>query len=240
MGADDPRGEAGAVIVVNPNSSWSVTEGMDRALDGLRRPGGPPIRCVTLEEGPPGIETDEHIRQVVAPLTRLIESLEGEAAAFVDACFSDPGLAELRAATAKPVLGIAESAYREAAAAGRFGVISILEASVPRHRAHIESLGLAAALAADRPIGLGVTALGTDPEATFARLLEVGGALRDADGGAALVLGCTGMAPFRARLEASLGIPVIDPVQAGVRAAIGALDGEMPIIDLGISSRAES
>ncbi len=192
---------------------------------GLRRPADPPIRCVDFAEGPPGIETDDHIRQVVAPLERLIRDLEGEAAAFVDACFSDPGLAELRAATAKPVLGIAESAYREAAAAGRFGVISILEASLPRHHAHIESLGLATALAADRPIGLGVTALADDPEATFARLVETGTALRDADGAAAVVLGCTGMAPHRARLEDALGVPVIDPVQAGVRAAMEAVGG---------------
>ena len=48
----------------------------------------------------------------------------------------------------------------------RFGVISILEASIPRHRRYIEALGLGPSLAGDRPIGLGVTALGDDPEAT--------------------------------------------------------------------------
>ncbi len=214
-----------AIVVVNPNSSRDVTAGMDRALEPLRRPAGPPIRCVTLAEGPPGIETDAHIRAVVAPLVRLVEGMAGEALAFVDACFSDPGLDELRRATDRPVFGIAESACRRAAAEhGRFGIVSILADSVPRHRRYLDDLGLGEALAGDRALGLGVTALGEDAEATFARLLEVGAQLRDLDGAAAIVLGCTGMAPHRARLEDALGLPVIDPVQAAVEAAIATAD----------------
>ena len=53
-----PPAPQGAIMVVNPNSSQAVTDGMDRALEDLRHPEGPPIRCVTLAEGPPGIETD--------------------------------------------------------------------------------------------------------------------------------------------------------------------------------------
>ena len=50
-----------AIVVINPNSTQAVTDGMDHALANLRRPGGPAVRCVTLAEGPPGIETDAHI-----------------------------------------------------------------------------------------------------------------------------------------------------------------------------------
>lgn len=210
-----------AIVVVNPNSSRAVTADMDLALDSLRRPEGPAIRCVTLTEGPPGIETDAQVRAVVAPLVRLVEALADEALAFVDACFSDPGLAKLRRATERPVFGIAETACRRAAAEhGRFGIVSILEGSVPRHRHYLEDLGLGRSLAGDRPLGLGVTALGQDAEATFARLAEVGAQLRDTDGAAAIVLGCTGMAPHRARLQNALRIPIIDPVQAAAEAAI--------------------
>ncbi len=219
---------APAIVVVNPNSTRTVTDAMDRALDGLRRPEGPAIRCVTLAEGPPGIETDEHIREVVAPLIRLVERMSGEAAAFVDACFSDPGLSELRRATDRPVFGIAESAYRRAAANhGRFGVISILEASLARHRRTIEVLGLGGSLAGDRPVGLGVTALGTDAEATFARLVQVGEQLRDADGADTIILGCTGMTSYKNQLQTVLGVPVVDPVHAAVEAAIAAVYPEV-------------
>jgi Asp/Glu/hydantoin racemase len=213
-----------AILVVNPNSSAAVTEVMERAAADLRRPDGPPIRCLTLAEGPPGIETDAQVRAVVAPLARLIRHLDGEAAAFVNACFSDPGLAELRRATETPVFGIAESAYRQASADGRhFGVISILEAAIPRHRRAVEDLGLASSLAGDRAIGLGVSALGDDPEATLTRLVEVGEQLRDRDGAEVIVLGCTGLSPHREALQRALGLPVIDPVRAAVEAAIDAL-----------------
>ncbi len=215
---------APGIIVINPNSSQAVTAGMDRAIENLRRPDGPAIRCVTLTEGPPGIETDAQVREVVAPLLHLVRRMDAEASAFVDACFSDPGLQELRRATEKPVFGIAESAYRRASAEGRrFGVISILEASVPRHRRTIEALGLRPLLAGDRPIGLGVTALGDDPEATLDRLVEVGERLRDTDGAEVIVLGCTGMTRHRAPLQSVLGVPVVDPVQAAVEAAVDAV-----------------
>ncbi len=99
---------APGIIVINPNSSQAVTAGMDRAIENLRRPDGPAILCVTLAEGPPGIETDAQVRAVVAPLLHLVRRMDGEASAFVDACFSDPGLQELRRATEKPVFGIRE------------------------------------------------------------------------------------------------------------------------------------
>ena len=56
---------APGIIVINPNSSRAVTAGMDRAIENLRRPDGPAIRCVTLAEGPPGIETDAQVRAVM-------------------------------------------------------------------------------------------------------------------------------------------------------------------------------
>ena len=47
----------GRITVINPNSSQAVTQSIDKALDPLRWAGGPLIDCLTLAEGPPGIET---------------------------------------------------------------------------------------------------------------------------------------------------------------------------------------
>ena len=57
----------------------------------------------------------------------------------------------------------------------------------------------------------------------FARLTEGGTRLRDGFRADVLVLGCAGMARYRARLEAALGVPVIDPTQAAVAMAIAAI-----------------
>ncbi|MGD8699635.1 MAG: aspartate/glutamate racemase family protein [Gemmatimonadales bacterium] len=211
------------IIVINPNSTQAVTDGIDRAIEPLRTEGGPPIECLTLAEGPPGIESQEDVDAVVSPLCDLIREREPSSSAFVIACYSDPGLPQARESTSKPVFGIAESAMLVALTRGaRFGVISILEDSIPRHSRYVRKLGLQARLAGDRAIGLGVTELANDG-LTFRRLISVGTHLRDEDGADVLIMGCAGMARYRDRLEATVGLPVIDPTQAAVTLAIGAV-----------------
>ena len=211
------------IIVINPNSTQAVTDGMDRALDPLRMEGGPPIECVTLQAGPPGIETQAQADSVVAPICNLIRSRDEGASAFVIGCYSDPGLHQGRATTPKPVLGIAESAMLIAMTRGaRFGVISILETSIPRHRRYVRTMGLESRAAGDRAIGLGVTELSNE-DRTFKRMASVGRQLRDGDGADVLIMACAGMARYRSRLEKEVGLPVIDPTQAALTLAIGAV-----------------
>ena len=60
-------------------------------------------------------------------------------------------------------------------------------------------------------------------ENTLDRMIEVGTELRDMDSADVIVMGCAGMARHRRPLEAALGVPVIDPTQAAVVMAIGAV-----------------
>ena len=211
------------IIVINPNSTEAVTEGMDRAVAPLRLGGGPPIECLTLAQGPPGIESQEQADAIVEPVCDLIRSREETSSAFVIGCYSDPGLSSARRISSKPILGIAESAMLTAMTRGdRFGVISILDGAIPRHAAYIERLGLSARSAGDRAIGIGVTEL-TDAGRVLERLVSTGTALRDQDGADVLILGCAGMAPYRGTLEETLGVPVIEPTHAGVSLAMGAV-----------------
>ena len=138
------------ILVVNPNSTDAVTQGIDDAMAPLRIPGGPEIGCVTLAEGPPAVESQSDADRVILPLCRLIREAQAHTAAFVIACFSDPGLFSARETTAKPVLGIAECGILTALTLGhRFGVISILARSVPRHLRYIAAMGVGQRLAAD-------------------------------------------------------------------------------------------
>jgi allantoin racemase len=210
-----------SVIVINPNSTRSVTRGIDDALEPLRLPGGATIECRTLEEGPPGIQTQHDIEQVILPLCRLIAD-ERSAAAFVIACFSDPGIQLARASTRRPVFGIAEAGVTTALNLGNdVGIISILPIAVRRHNRYFRSLGLDSRIAGDRAVNLGVLDL-ADEERTMRRMTETGRELRDKDGADVLVLGCAGMARYRIELERVLEIPVIDPTQAAVGMALAA------------------
>jgi Asp/Glu/hydantoin racemase len=212
---------ADTVIVINPNSTVAVTAAMDEGLAPLRLAGGPAIECLTLTEGPPGIESQSDADSVIAPLCRTIRARDNDAAAFVVACFSDPGLYSARDTTRKPVLGIAECGILAALTLGqRFGIIAILATSVPRHLRYIGAMGLTGRLAGDLPIGLGVTELAQEG-VTLKRMIETGVRLRDEQGADVLVMGCAGMARYRGRLQAALDIPVVEPTQAAVTMAIG-------------------
>lgn len=104
----------------------------------------------------------------------------------------------------------------------RFGVISILARSVPRHLRYIAAMGVTDRLAADLPIELGVTAL-ADERATLERMIAVGTRLRDEHGADVLVMGCAGMARYRDALAEAVRRPVVEPTQAAVAVALGRL-----------------
>jgi Asp/Glu/hydantoin racemase len=103
----------------------------------------------------------------------------------------------------------------------RFGIISILSISIPRHRRYVYQLGLEDHLAGDRAIECGVGEL--DSPGVIDRVITAGRQLRDLDGALSLVLGCAGMGRWRARVEEALGMPVIDPTRAAVARAIDLL-----------------
>ncbi|MEI6970448.1 MAG: aspartate/glutamate racemase family protein [bacterium] len=209
------------VLVINPNSTDAVTRCIDKACEPLRMSGGPRIECTTLKDGPPGIETQQDVDGVVAPLKRLVSEREMACSAFVIACFSDPGMHALRAVTRKPVLGIMECGLLTAMTIGRrFGIIAILQQSIPRHLRAIGDLGVSGRLAAELAVGLRVAEL-SDEKRTFIRMVETGRALRDTHGADVVIMGCAGMANYRKSLQDEIGIPVVDPVQAGVAMAVG-------------------
>ena len=211
------------IVVINPNSSVDVTDGIDAAMEPLRFSDGPSIDCLTLKDGPPGIETQRHVDSVVGPLCDLIEREGNNTDAFVIACFSDPGLHSARETTTRPVMGISESGITTALTLGeKFGIIAILPEGVTRHKRYIRQMGLEGRLAGDRAIGVGVTGLSAEEEVE-SRMTAGGRKLIEEDGADTLIMGCAGMARYRHRLEDTLGVPVIDPSQAAVADAIAAV-----------------
>ena len=209
----------GTLIIINPNSSQMVTDGIDAAVGPLRR-FGTPIRCLTLAEGPAGIESQKQADLTIAPMLRLAAA-QKDAAGYVIACFGDPGLHALRDQTTLPVVGIQEAAVMTALTLGqKFGVIAIIPASIPRHLRAFGAMGVLGRLAGDRALGLGVTDL-ADPEKSLGATIATGKRLRDDDGANVLIMGCAVMAQYRATLESETGLPVVEPCQAAAALALG-------------------
>ncbi|MCA1359801.1 aspartate/glutamate racemase family protein [Bradyrhizobium sp. IC3069] len=208
------------ILVINPNSNHKVTQGLEDALKPLDFEGGPEVVCQTLAEGPFGIESQADADSVAIPLRKLVES-DNSSAAFVIACYSDPGLQVCREGTDRPVFGIAECGVLTALSrAETFGVIAIAQRSIPRHMRYLRQMGLTDRFSGERPLNMSVAETASG-EGTLAKMIEVGRALRDEDGARAIVMGCAGMARHRRALEDALRIPVIDPTQAAVSMALG-------------------
>ena len=209
------------LYVINPNCSEAVTAGIDAAMEPLRRPDGPRIECVTLADGPPGVQSQQDVDRAALSVLRFAEAHQDEAAGFVTACFSDPGLHMLREMKGVLSFGISECAALTAMTLGqRFGVIAILQGSIGRHWRTWGAMGIAQRVAGEVAIGRTVTEL-SDQAATLAGMVDAGRRLRDEHGANVLVMGCAGMAPFRAPLQDATGLPVVEPTQAAVAMALG-------------------
>jgi allantoin racemase len=143
--------------------------------------------------------------------------------AFVIACYSDPGLQLCRESTTRPVFGIAECGVLTALTrGGRFGVIAISQRSIARHVRYLRQMGLTERFAGERPLEITVAETASGEE-TLERMVDVGRQLKQQDGAETIIMGCAGMALHRKPLEDALGIPVIDPTQAAVAMALGAV-----------------
>jgi Asp/Glu/hydantoin racemase len=210
------------IIVVNPNSNAIMTAMIDRRLDVLRRR-RTAIECLTLEAGPPAIENAAHSRQVIAPLCARVAAL-GPIDAVVIACFSDPGLAELRALMPCPVLGFCESGVRAAIGqGGYYGILTNLDDDIPDEIAYLHAHHLADKLASIEAIGIPVRKFPEhpDPLTPMAAAVEK---LRKS-GASSVVLGCAGFSAFADQLGQATGMKIVDPTIAAVEMAIVAAAG---------------
>jgi Asp/Glu/hydantoin racemase len=209
------------ILTINPNSSAAVTAAIDDAVAPLRIAGGPEIVVVGLAEGPPSITSQRDADSVVMPLVSRVAREDADA--FVIACFSDPGLHAVReAAGGRPVMGIAEWGILRALTLGeRFGIIALSPSSIRRQQRMVRQMGVDGRYAGSWSVG--ASAAETASADIRERLIEAGRALVTQRGADAVVMGCAGMASHRAAIEQAIGVPVVEPAQQAVAAAIGAI-----------------
>lgn len=218
----------GRILIINPNSSRSCTEGIADAVAPFAGPGIPRIDVTRLEHGPPAIVTWRDWFGVAEPLCRRVE--EEAADAYVIGCVSDPGLEAVRSVTDKPVLGMFRCAVAAALTrAERFGIIGFTQKSLPRQRRALQSMGVEDRMAGWIPLDLPMEVL-TDPVAPQGRIAAAARQLAE-QGAEVIILGCAGMAGHVGVAMEASRLPVIEPCQAGATAAILAVIGaRMPVL----------
>lgn len=207
------------ILVVNPNTTASMTETIADAANRVKN-AGTEIRAVTSSMGPVSIEG--YYDEVFAVPGLLVELAKGERAganAAVIACFDDTGLDAARALVDIPVIGICEAAVSAAAfIAQRFTIVTTMERSRQplEHLVHRYGMsGRCNVRAADIP----VLSLEDPNSNAKTRLREEIAAALTGDRAEAIVLGCAGMADLVSALSAEFGVSIIDGVAAAVKQA---------------------
>ena len=205
------------IALLNPNSNPVTTGAMVR-LARAAAPTGLGILGFTCDRTPPMLtrprDLDAATEWVGAMLPELAAA--GFSAALV-AAFGDPGVEDLRARSPLPLVGIAEAGMRLAARGGRrFAVVTTtpeLEASIAERAA---TLGLADSLAAVLVTGGTPQALMDDEDALAGALAAIADVAVRRDHAEAVLIGGGPLGPVAAEVARRIGVPVIEPVAAGI------------------------
>ncbi|HEX8375828.1 MAG TPA: aspartate/glutamate racemase family protein [Geminicoccaceae bacterium] len=209
------------LLVINPNTTLSMTEKIDVAARAAAGP-GTEVRAVSPTMGPVSIEG--YYDEAFALPGLLDEIRKGEARgdvdAYVVACFDDPGIDAARTIARGPVVGIAEAAMHVATLlAGSFTVVTTTGRSVPALEHLARKYGFAERCRRVRACEFPVLALEDPGSGAVARLREEIACALAEDRCEAVILGCAGMADLTQALGREFGLPVIDGVAAGVKLA---------------------
>jgi Asp/Glu/hydantoin racemase len=112
------------LLIINPNSSVSVTARIDAAAQAACQP-GEEITTIHATGAPDLIVTPEDARAAARAVTRTLADWRAPMDGVILASFGDTGLEAVRALTPVPVVGIAQSAYAMASVLGpRMSIVS--------------------------------------------------------------------------------------------------------------------
>lgn len=204
------------ILIINPNSDPGMTRTIEEA--GRAFAGGAfDVACLPTPGTPRFIDTYEDQALAAPGMAKLLRDNHEAFDAFVVACHCDPNLDLMKEIGRKPVVGIGEASMKMATMLGhRFSVLSTAARSIPNKEALIERYGLRGQMASVRaPEAEGLEG---DLEERFFR---AGRAAIDEDGAEVIVLGCAGLAGLDKRLQARLGVPVLDGVVCALIMASG-------------------
>ena len=204
------------ILVVNPNSTSSMTAAIGKAARRVASP-GVDILAANPSTGPASIQGYYDEAMSLSGMLSLIRE-HSEVDGVVIACFDDTGLDAARCIVDCPVIGIGEAAYHMASMiSNHFSVVTTLSRSVPALQHNLHRYGLATRCVSVRASDVPVLEL--ENKHGDARK-QIGDEIEKAiaqDKAEAIVLGCAGMTELAADFQNTYNIPVLDGVVCAVK-----------------------
>lgn len=202
-----------ALLIINPNTNRTITELIERqACNAL--PPGVPIRTKNVKWGTPSVET--RIDAAIAAVAVLDAIVRARAAGVLIAAFSDPGLLAARELLDVPVVGIGESSLASASEAGPFAILTIQPASLPLVEELVCRNGCREQCLAIEAVPVSVLEAAS-PTRVSELLLKRGLQLARDRRIRSIILGGAPLGVHSKTLTVQLGLPCIDPIEAGVK-----------------------
>jgi Asp/Glu/hydantoin racemase len=211
------------LLVINPNTSESISLLVNRHVQAATGP-DVEVQTVTARFGAPYIACEASYavagHATLDAWAAAVPPGQPGPDAVLIACFGDPGLFALRETSLVPVTGLAQAAFEEASALGRFAVVTGGARWEPMLQRLAHALGVGQDLAGIQTVALTGAQIAADPQAAKSLLID---ACRDAAqkfSAQAIVLGGAGLAGLVEHIAPHVPVPVIDSVQAGTRQAL--------------------
>lgn len=168
-------------------------------------------------DGPVHLEFNAYEMATARPTIETVLWAEAEGYdATVIGCFYDPFIRAAKEVTTRmPVTAPAEASIRIAQSLGeRFSILVGRDKWIPEMEENVQRYGAERSLASFRVLGMGVTDFQTDPPFTENRIREETLAAISQDRADVVILGCTIEFGFYRKLQAEVGVPIVDATVA--------------------------
>lgn len=210
------------IAIINPNTNLATTD----MMAGLAKRYAPEVSFITLtaSEGPPLITTPAALDVSIGEVVRMAENLLSGSTrvdGIIVGAIGDPGLLILRALTAIPVCGLADSALGEAARRRLpFAIVTTTPGLSLILEDHVRARGLGSVFkgiffTADDP-----ETISSDADALLSALLVATNQAM-ATGAKLVIVGGGPLSQAADQLSALAGIPVISPLKSALADILG-------------------
>jgi allantoin racemase len=209
------------LLVINPNSGQATTDRLTQFI-GNYLPPSVSFDCITAVFGFDYIASEESFavasHAVLETWKRYSQQTLAQPDRILLACFGDPGLFALKEICPQPVHALSQAAFIEAASHGQFAIVTGGQRWKPMLQRHANALGFGSSLLHIETVDETGAQLLADP-ALAKSVLTQACKQAQASKAKAIILGGAGLAGYAKIVQDSVDIPVIDSVEAGVRAA---------------------
>jgi len=207
------------ILVVNVNTTVSITEAIARQARSVASPGTEIVGLTPRFGAESGEGNFESYLAAIAVMERVL-SYDQPYDAVIQAGYGEHGREGLQELLNVPVVDITEAAASVAMLLGhRYSVVTTLDRTVPLIEDRLKLAGLDSRCASVRASGLAVLELEEDPERAIEAVVAQAEEAVRIDKAEVICLGCGGMVGLDERIQARTGVPVVDGVTAAVALA---------------------